>query len=393
MNEHENHRFRSPDRHIEQAPPSLVPTLLARLSLDQPASMSNASLDRLKKAMSDTEWTVRASAVQQLAHRSDLESFALLLSALHDEDASVRAGAICALGQRDDPAEQAVIAPLEAALRDPAWHVRETAVYALREIGSTASLTVLREMLHDSDNEVRRAAMQVIERLQSTAHIENQVPVQSVSGHIPQSSPAFMEIWWQWLHHTVSRLVPRSYPPNRREIAMLEEKQGIAEYEASNIPARRVPAHSIKPRRRWIMALESGLTVLLVLGIIIGWLAISRLPHSSSGSKGVFSDASAPSLGAPIVRIQGNLSYVEGWSADSRTFFSLQVNTQKHELEMQMLDAATGHATTYPVLDSSWIAALNQFNITQVDHYLIALRPHGKSWRQWKSGTSPGNAP
>lgn len=379
MNEHENHRFRPPDQQREQAPPSLVPALLARLSLDEPARVSSASLEALRQAMSNPLWTVRASAVRKLANLSDGESFALLLSALHDADASVRAGAICAIGQRGNSADQAVVARLEASLHDPEWHVRETAVYALGTLGSLASLAALRAVLHDSDDGVRRAATQMIDRLQSTAPIENQVPAQSVSGQIPQLPSTFTEIWRQWLH------IPRSYPANRREIAMLEEQQDIAGeqpstgHEATNIPTRRVPARSVKPRRRWITALESGLTALLVLGIILGWLAINSLRHSSSGSPGVFSDANAPSLGAPIARVQGNLSYIEGWSADSRTFFSLQVNTQKHELDEQMLDAATGHAITYPVLDPSWIAPLNQYTIFQVDHYLIALRPHGKN--------------
>ncbi len=384
MSEHENHLFRLPDQNTFQAPPSLVPTLLARLGLDEPSSVPDISLEGLRKALATPDWTVRTGAVQSLANLSDRESFDLLLSALHDEDVSVRSAAVRVLGQRGDPADRVVIERLEAALRDPAWHVRETAVYALGTMNASVSISVLREFLHDSDDEVRLAAMQVIERFESDAHREDQESALCVPEQAHQIFHPFFVMWVQLIQRFVLRLVPHSFSDTGRELNMLDEKQDVtneslsAEYTGAKKPEKHVSVRLAVSRRPWLRLLEQGLAVLLILGIAVGWFAISRLSHSSTGVSVVFNDASVPPLGAPASTYHGNVSYVQEWSADSRTFFYLQIDSQKHALEVRMLDAATGRSIIHPVLDSSWVAALNQYNIFQVGHYLIALRPHGK---------------
>jgi len=387
MNEYENHQFPPPDQHTQQAPLSLVPMLLAQLGLDQPRRVPDTSLEGLRKALQDPAWMVRAATVQVLAEMEDRESFALLLSALLDEDASVQACAVCILGKRGDRKDQAMIEQLETALRDPTWHVRESAVYALGAMNAFASIVKLREVLNDSDAEVRRAATQVIERLQSLAPEENPatMPISGETIQISQLPHTFTGIWPQWIRRSVARLLPRSHPTIEKGLAMLHEKQSVTDESISTAHTqietldKPVAARLTGPRRPWLRVLEQGLAVLLVLGIAISWFAIAHLPRSSGGAPAVFSDTNTRPLGAPAYTIQGNLSYLYQWSGDSRTFYYLQVDALKQQLEVRMLDTATGRTTTYPVLDSSWIGALQQNNIDQVGHYLVALRPLAKN--------------
>ncbi|HEX6484379.1 MAG TPA: WD40 repeat domain-containing protein [Ktedonobacteraceae bacterium] len=169
--------------------------------------------------------------------------------------------------------------------------------------------------------------------------------------------------------------------------ARQQEKQGVTDEsmppvsEVAKVPQKRVPVSLASPGRPWVRVFEQAVAVLLVLAIAASWFAISHLPRSSSGSAAVFSDASAQPFGAPIATIQGNFTYEEGWSLDSRTYDSLQVDTQKHQLEVQILDVATRHSTIYPVLDSSWISALSLYDPFQIlmGRYLLAEHAQGKN--------------
>jgi WD40 repeat protein len=169
-----------------------------------------------------------------------------------------------------------------------------------------------------------------------------------------------------------------------------QEKQDVpderkpAVYEVAKVPEKRVPARLARLSRPWLRVLEQGLAALLVLAIVTGWLALSHLLRSSSGSPAVFSDASARPLGAPISTTQGNFTGVEEWSPDGRTFVSLQVNTQMRELEAHILDVAGGHAPIYRVqrvLDPSWIPALDLYDPFEIlmGRYLLAVRAQGKN--------------
>ena len=379
MNERNNYHSQAPDEYTLQAPSSLLPQLLARLSLQETADTSLVSQG---KALLHPEWTVRANAVQALAKLSDQESFELLHFALHDADDAVRACAVRVLGKRGDAADFSLIEQLEAALRDPTWHVRETAVYALGNIEAFGSIASLSEMLHDSDDAVRRAAAQVIEQLQSAERKEQQENVESGIIQSSQFSLVPVRRWPQWIRLSVAHLIPGSHAKSEKDLPVLEEKQDVADQNipaiyAVEMPAEHVSVRLVRPRRTWLRVLEQAVAVLLVLGIAISWFAISRLPRSSGGAPTVFNDKNARTLGTPAYTLSGSLSYIEQWSKDGRTFFSLQVDTRKQALEVPALDATTGHTTTYPVLDSSWVAALRNSNIEQVGHYLIALRPHG----------------
>ncbi|MBA2679637.1 MAG: HEAT repeat domain-containing protein [Ktedonobacteraceae bacterium] len=384
MNEHENHQSRPSGDQAAQAPLSLLPALLARLNLDEPAKTRGTSLEGLRKALADPEWTARAAAVQELAQMSDPQSFELLLSMLHDEDVSVRAGVVCVLGKRGDPQDQHMLAYLEAALHDHEWHVRETAVYALSMLGRSASISAISELVRDSDEDVRRAVIEGSRHLQRETLEEadgNILGVPERGDQLPGIPGGTRQ---QWIHRSFARLVPRSYLQSEREATMREEKQAVTYEDGADddtrarITGKHVPGHRARSQRPWLKILEQAVAVLLVLGIIIGWFAISRLPRSSPNTSGTHS------LGAPIITIRGSASSASSsqkWSADGRTFSYIQVDTQKNVLKVQMVDLVSKRSTSYPVLDSSWVVSSSKYNNLQLlmDHYLLAIRPQGKN--------------
>lgn len=147
--------------------------------------------------------------------------------------------------------------------------------------------------------------------------------------------------------------------------------------ETTNASEKRAPARLVQPRRR-LRIFEQAVAVLLVLAIVAGWFAVSHLSRSSNVA---FSDTGARPLGEPISTSRGNFSSVEEWSPDGRTFAFLQVNSQKHILEMHIVDIASRRSTVYPVLDSSWIPALNLYDPFEIltGRYLLALRAQGKN--------------
>lgn len=387
MNENTNHRFRARDVQAEQAPSSLMPALLARLELDKPEQAIVTSLAALEAALDDPSWTVRANAVQQLAQLEDPESVQLLLEALSDEDSSVRASAARVLGVRGHPEACDVCEQLEAALHDPDWHVRETVVYALGMLADPASLIALREVLNDPDDAVRHAAQLVIERLQQETHSAKQGEAQTTPVLPLQAIPA-AEASFQRLYRSALRLLPRFHAGAEGNLDMSEEIEEVVAIE--NAPEANEEETEIKkaastrqarPRRTLIRTLEQALAAVLVLAIILGWLAISHLPRSSSGSRLPFSDANAPSLGAPIATIQGDFANEEEWAPDGHTFMSLQINPQNNTPEVHMLNVVTGHTTVYPVLDSSWIPAINLQDCCSIlmGRYLLGERAQGKN--------------
>jgi|GEM_PF-3716230 len=399
MNENQNQPFSEQPMPIEQAPASLMPALLALLGLDgsAPTSPTDPSVSALRKALADPDWATRAAAVEQLEDLGDWVSFDLLLSALHDEDEMVRAVAVRVLGKRGDPADRSIRAHLEEALHDPAWHVRETAIYALSELGASASILALSEALRDDDDDVRRAAMHAIDQLHHDAATEPTLNESLESDQDMLSEPAEVPQLFHpeeksvWTRRAMSRFRPRGSSTSERELAMLEEqdeKQAVQaeqetfenkepiEAEAISATGKNISIHPVRPRRRWSRTLEQAVAAVLVLGIICGWIILTHLPRATS-----FSDAGVPSLGAPTVTYQGNATYVYGWSPDNRTLSILQVNTQQNTLDVRMTNVATGKVTVYSVLDGSWIAPLEKYDDFQIlqGRYLVVERPLNKS--------------
>ena len=177
MNENENElsHYQAQDTSAMPAvyaPTSLLPVLLTRLGIDDPHKSKQGAIPSfpvLRTALTDHDWTVRVEAVQELEHSSDTATLPLLFVALHDEDSSVRATAVRVLGICGQAEEQSAFEHLEMALHDPEWHVRETAVYALGLLGGQAALVALKNVLHDPDAAVRRAAQLVSQRLSQEA--------------------------------------------------------------------------------------------------------------------------------------------------------------------------------------------------------------------------------
>ncbi len=212
-------------------------------------------------------------------------------------------------------------------------------------------------------------------------------PLDTPNNHVVESLRTIYGEHIQQEQQSIERMRQRlslSVAASQREKQAVTGESISAVYEVANVPEKRVPARLVRARSPWLRFLEQGMAALLVLAIVAGWFALSHLPRSSSGSPVAFSDASARPLGAPISTLQGNFSYVEEWSPDGRTFASLQVNTQMHELEVHIVDVTNGHSTIHRVLrvlDSSWIPALDLYDPFQIlmGRYLLAIRAQGKN--------------
>lgn len=107
----------------------------------------------------DPDPSVRLAANETLSHAGAAVA-AILIDDLDDPDATVRriaAGALCALeldGIDDADIDVLVI----AALRDPAWPVREAASQALRRIGAPAVPTLVDSLINSTAADRRRSA-------------------------------------------------------------------------------------------------------------------------------------------------------------------------------------------------------------------------------------------
>lgn len=95
----------------------------------------------------------RATAIAQRLHSPDD-----LLGGLHSGDWIVRHESVDRLIARARSDKRTLPALLDAALRDPAWQVRDTVVIRLHEFPNDATVAVLRSALDDEHPEVRWSA-------------------------------------------------------------------------------------------------------------------------------------------------------------------------------------------------------------------------------------------
>ncbi|HEY4384605.1 MAG TPA: WD40 repeat domain-containing protein, partial [Ktedonobacteraceae bacterium] len=197
-------------------------------------------------------------------------------------------------------------------------------------------------------------------------------------------SPSFIGTWSQQMRRFVLHLRPHVSTDREEALDRLEETQDVkteyppVETERTFGTKRPTPPRQVRPQRRLIRVLEQGMAAVLILALLAGWFALSRWSHPSSGSLAL-GDADTRSLGKPVAMVQSNFLGLEGWSPDGHMFIYLQVNRQKHALEVGMLETATGRSTLYPVLDPSWIPTSNNNDSLMVlgGRYLLALRAHG----------------
>ncbi|MBA2285542.1 MAG: HEAT repeat domain-containing protein [Ktedonobacteraceae bacterium] len=138
---------------------SLSSAILSRLRIGRPPLSSETGEQQIVAALSSSEWTVRASAVQALGERRERVSPELLVNALKDEHESVRATAARVLGKLG---ERAPIEPLVLALHDSTWLMRAAAAQALGNLGKRVPIEPLVTALQDEDASVRAAAAQAL---------------------------------------------------------------------------------------------------------------------------------------------------------------------------------------------------------------------------------------
>jgi serine/threonine-protein kinase len=103
----------------------------------------------LLQSIKDDDWWVRSRAADALAKIGGGRVIEAALELIRDQDEDVRRAAIEILNQTKD---ERAVKFLIAATRDPDWWVRERAVDALAEIGSSASLPALMDMLEVTDD-------------------------------------------------------------------------------------------------------------------------------------------------------------------------------------------------------------------------------------------------
>jgi HEAT repeat protein len=146
---------------------------LAAVGLGKIARQLEVHPEELDAALRNSDWSVRAAAVQVLGKRET--PLDVLLRALHDEHGAVRAAAARSLAlqaeKRADPVP-GVIEALVAALRDPEWNVRAAAAQGLGRLKDTKSVEPLLFVMQDAHAAVRSASIWALGRMGDQAPIE-----------------------------------------------------------------------------------------------------------------------------------------------------------------------------------------------------------------------------
>ncbi|MBT9554923.1 MAG: Gldg family protein, partial [Myxococcales bacterium] len=113
---------------------------------------SEIAVRAIQGALSDTDPTVRAVAVQVIASTAGAQASAEILKALKDTDGKVREIALDIAMQLRIDVEPAAVIPF---LKDPSWEVRRIALAYLIEKKQGTDLAVIRPLLGDENREVQ----------------------------------------------------------------------------------------------------------------------------------------------------------------------------------------------------------------------------------------------
>ena len=167
--ENNQHAAKGNPFHVPPAPPSLLPTVLQQLGL-QDTSAAPTPVEHIIQALHSQEWHVRAAAVRMVGKLGSQAPLDLLLNALHDEHVSVRVTAVHALS---NIGTRIPVASLVAALHDDEWQVREAAIFSLSALGENAPSEPLLAALQDNDSSVREAAQQALEHIWQISRIQD----------------------------------------------------------------------------------------------------------------------------------------------------------------------------------------------------------------------------
>lgn len=148
---------------VRHAEPSVrCAALRALRELRVPAAASDAL-----NALASSDASVRREAVGVLGWLKQSDALPALASlAVDDADAEVRRAATGALGMAEGRLD-AVLPSLLAALRDPAWPVREEAATTLAKLRPPAAQPALRAAMSDETWQVRLRAARALGRLKN----------------------------------------------------------------------------------------------------------------------------------------------------------------------------------------------------------------------------------
>lgn len=262
-----------------QAPTSLIPSVLSRIrqasASIQPAD--TGEIDRLLAALKHPDWHIRATAVSRLGELGEYAPIEPLLAALNDEDATVRATAIRVLGQLP---EQAPVNRLLETLHDSEWIVRETAALTLGELGDRTPYETLQTLANDKyeDEYVREAAKLARATLPSSMRISTiTLPLQDNRHFQKQISSSRIKLI------DLIRKMPTWKIDNKD---WQEEDDTMALTDSDDIVNSTHPSQqhdATKPKPHVVIRIgEAALAVLLIVGLAVSWLALARMPHSSS---------------------------------------------------------------------------------------------------------------
>lgn len=121
-----------------------------------------AALEKLRKWLTDKQWTLRRRVVQLLAPHADAAGLDALLPLLLDPEPAVRISCFDALAARR---HAALLEPALAALSDPDWQVRASAIAALVPLRDKRSVGPLIECLLREEGRLREDAVNALRRL------------------------------------------------------------------------------------------------------------------------------------------------------------------------------------------------------------------------------------
>ncbi len=314
------------DEQQERAPGSLLPTLMSRLGLDITQAASE-----------QTPLSLRLNALQQAP-------LATLLAALDDEDESVRAVALRALEQwgKQVPLERVLVC-----LNDSSWLVREATILTLEGLGESASTSAL---LSDDNKFVRETAAFVQQRTLKT--IAYSTTIRNIRDAVFSTITA------------VDNFLLDTFHISGNEGRLMDSQGDIQRSE-------NVATAEQRSNRRKVLGITGGvLAVVVVLGVVFSWLAVTqKLPFSSTAQK--------KNLDVPLLTTTNEMQSPQiQWSSDSRYLIEsdpyqlenvtvVNVNT-KAEAQQDVFGLVANRT-----LSGNGIGAVPQFNWTPDGRYLI----------------------
>lgn len=314
------------DGQQERAPRSLLPTLMGRLGLDvtQPAS-------------EPTPLSLRIHSLQQAP-------LATLLAALDDEDESVRIMTLRALEQWG---KQVPIESVLVCLNDPSWLVREAAILALEALGELASTHVL---ISDDNEFVRDTAAFVQQRNLKTNTYSS--AIRNV-GAIVFSTITAVDNFLLYTFHIPGN---EGRPMNSQGDIQQSENTSVTEQRGN---------------KRKVLGVTGGvLAVLVVLGVVFSWLAVTqKLPFTTTAQK--------KNLDAPLLTTTNEMQNPQiQWSSDSQYLIESTPYQLENATVVNINTKAEAQRNVFGLVANSTmsgdgVGAVPQFNWTPDGRYLI----------------------